>query len=103
MRTSEAFVLGAIGGAVVAWFWGRELGDYVGERTRGVRSKAADGVRVVEEKTEQVLNRGGDALRHADELLRGAKEQVTGALRTAGETIRPPRSPEVDPAGPRSG
>ena len=88
MRTSQAFVLGAIGGAAVAWLWGRELGDYVGERTRGVRGKAADGVRVVEEKTEEVLDRGGDALGRADEVLRGAKERVTGALRTAEETIR---------------
>jgi len=95
MRTSDAFVLGAIGGAVAAWLWGRELGDYVGDRTRGVRSKAADGVRAVEEKTEH-------ALRRADELLRGAKDHVTGALRTAQDTIRPALSPEVDPAGPRS-
>jgi hypothetical protein len=88
MRTSHALVLGAIGGATVAWLWGRELGAYVSERTRDVRGKAADGVRVVEEKTEQVLDRGGDTLRRADEVLRGAKEHVAGALRTAEETIR---------------
>jgi len=94
MRTSDAFVLGAIGGAVVAWLWGRELGDYVVERTRGVRSKAADGVRAVEERAGQALDRGGDALHRADELLQGAKEHVTGALRTAQETIRPALPPD---------
>ena len=89
MRTSQAFVLGAMGGAVVAWLWGRELEEYVGERTRGVRSKAADGVRAVEESTGRALDRGGDALRRADELLHDAKEHVTGALRAAEDTIRP--------------
>jgi hypothetical protein len=71
MRTSDALVLGAIGGAVVVWLWGRELGDYVAERTRGARSLAADGVQAVEEKTGQALDR------------------VTGALRAAQDTIRP--------------
>ena len=89
MRTSDAFVLGAIGGAVVTWFWGRELADYVEGMTRGVRSRAADGVQSVEERAAQALDRGGDALHRADDLLRDAKGQVTGALRAAQDTIRP--------------
>ncbi len=38
MRTSEAFVLGAIIGAAVVWLWGREMEAYVEEKTRGVRT-----------------------------------------------------------------
>ena len=49
MRTSKAFVLGAIMGAAVVWLWGREMEEYVAEKTRGVRTKAAEGVRAVEE------------------------------------------------------
>ncbi len=61
MRTSETFVLGAIMGAVVVWIWGKEIESYVGEKTRGVRAKAAEGLRAVEERTGTVLDHGGDA------------------------------------------
>ncbi len=60
MRTGKVFVLGAIIGAAVVWLWGREMGQYVEEKTRGVRTKAAAGVRVVEEAAGKVLGRGGD-------------------------------------------
>jgi len=89
MRTSEVFVLGAIMGAAVVWLWGREMEEYVKERTRGVRTNAADGVRAVEEKTGKVLDRGGDALRQADEFLQDTKEHVSEALRAGQRAIRP--------------
>jgi gas vesicle protein len=89
MRTSEAFVLGAIMGAAVVWLWGRQMEEYVEEKTRGVRTKAAEGVRAVEETTGKVLDRGGDALRRADEFLQDTKEQVSEALRAGQEAIRP--------------
>jgi hypothetical protein len=89
MRTSRAFVLGAIMGAAVVWLWGREVEEYVQEKTRRVRTKAAEGVRAVEEKTGQVLDRGGDALRRADEFLHETKQHVTEALRAGEEAIRP--------------
>ena len=89
MRTSERFILGAMTGAVVVWLWGREIEDYMGEKTRGVRTKAAEGVRVVEERTGRALDRGGDALRRADEFLQGTKEHVSEALRAAQDSIRP--------------
>ena len=89
MRTREAFVLGAIMGAAVVWLWGREMEEYVEERTRGVRTKAAEGVRAVEETAGRVLDRGGDALRRADEFLQDTKEHVSEALRAGEEAIRP--------------
>jgi hypothetical protein len=89
MRTSEAFVLGAIMGAAVVWLWGKEMEEYVEERTRGVRTKAAEGVRAVEKKAGRVLDRGGDALRRADEFLHDTKEHVSEALRAGEEAIRP--------------
>ncbi len=89
MRTSKIFVLSAIIGATVVWLWGRQMEEYVTERTRGVRTKAAEGVRAVEEKAEQVLDRGGDALHRVDDFLQATKTHVSGALRAGQESIRP--------------
>ena len=89
MRTSRAFVLGAIMGAAAVWLWGRELEAYVGDKTRGVRTKAAEGVRAVEETAGKVLDRGEDVLHRADEFLQHTKEQVSEALRAGEDAIRP--------------
>ena len=89
MRGSRIFVLGAIMGAAVVWLWGREMEAYVEEKTRGVRTKAAEGVRAVEETTGKVLDRGGEALRRADDFLQDTKGQVSEALRAGQEAIRP--------------
>ena len=89
MRTSGVFALGAIMGAAVVWLWGRPMEQYVEEKTRRVRMKAAEGVRAVEEKAGQVLDRGADALHRADDFLQGTKEHVSEALRAGQEAIRP--------------
>jgi len=89
MRTYEAFILGAITGAVVVWFWGKEIKGYVREQTRGVRTQAAEGLRAVEEGTGKVLDRGGEALRRAEGILQDTKEQVGDALRSGQDAIRP--------------
>jgi hypothetical protein len=89
MRTSEAFVLGAILGAAVVWLWGRDMEEYVEEKTRRVRTKAAEGVGAVEETTGKVLDRGGEALRRVDNFLQETKEHVSEALRAGQDAIRP--------------
>jgi len=89
MRTGGAFVLGAIMGAAVVWLWGRQVEAYVEEKTRRVRTKAAEGVRAVEETAGLVLDRGTDALRRADDFLHDTKEHVSEALRAWQEAIRP--------------
>ena len=89
MRTSEVFVLGTIVGAAVVWLWGREIEEYVGEKTRGVRARAAAGMQAVEEKTGKVLDRSGNSLRRAEEFLQDTKEHVSGALRAGQDAIRP--------------
>jgi hypothetical protein len=93
MRSSETFVLGAIAGGVIGWLWGREIGDYVGEKTRGVRTRAAEGLQAIDEGAGKVLDRGGDVLRRADGLLQDTKEHVSEALRVGQEAIRPPSAP----------
>ena len=89
MRIGGVFVLGAVMGAAAVWLWGRDMEEYVGEKTRGVRTKAAEGVRAVEEKLESALDRGGLALRRADEFVQDTKAHVSEALRAGEEAIRP--------------
>lgn len=89
MRTSDGFILGAITGAAIVWFWRREIEDFARDKTRGVRTHAADGLQAVAEGTGKVLDRGGDALRRAEAVVQDAKEQVGDALRRGQDAIRP--------------
>ena len=89
MRTSNGFILGAITGAAIVWFWRREIEDYARDKTRGVRTQAAEGLQAVEDSTETVLDRGGDALRRAEDVLQNTKQQVGDTLRTGPDAIRP--------------
>ena len=46
MRRDEAFLLGAMTGAVVVWWWGAKLENRV--ETRRLLTKAADDIQAVE-------------------------------------------------------
>jgi hypothetical protein len=50
MRAADVFTVGMIAGAVVVWLWGKELQDFVGAKTREVRTQAADAIGAVEDK-----------------------------------------------------
>ena len=89
MRTTEAFILGTVLGGVAVWLWGREIGGYVTEKTRGVRAQAADAMRAVEERTGQVPDGSGSSLRRAEGVLQDTKERVSSALRAGQDAIRP--------------
>jgi len=89
MRTSETFILGAITGGLVAWLWGKEITGYMRERTRGVRTQAAEGLQAVAEGTGAAFDRGGAALQRAEGILQDTKAQVGEALRSAQDAIRP--------------
>jgi hypothetical protein len=89
MRACETFVLGAIAGAAVMWLWGREIEDHVGDTARGVRAKAAEGMRAVGERAGKALDHGGHSLRRAEEFLQDTKEHVSEVLRAGQEAIRP--------------
>jgi gas vesicle protein len=75
--------------AAIVWLWGRKTEEYVEEKTRGLRTKAAEGVGAIEEKAEEVLDRGADALHRVDDFLQDTKEHVSEALRAGQEAIRP--------------
>ena len=89
MRTHEAFILGAITGAAIVWFWRRELEDYARDKTRGVRTRAAERLQAVADSTGKVLDRGGDALRRAEDVLQDTKAQVGDALRRGQDALCP--------------
>ena len=89
MRTSGVFCLGVITGAAIVWFWRREIEDYARDKTRGVRTKAAEGIRAIEEGTGKVLDRGGEALRRAEGILQDTKEHVSETLQKGQDAIRP--------------
>jgi len=89
MRTYEAFILGAVTSGLVAWFLGEEIAGYVRERTRGVRTQAAEGLQAVADGTGKALDRGGNALRRAEDFLQDTKEQVGEVLRGGRDAIRP--------------
>jgi hypothetical protein len=89
MRTIYAFVIGAIAGGIVVLFWGREIGEYVGEATSEVRAKAATGLRAVEQEAGAVLNRGVDGLRRAQEFVEETRGEVSEVLRAGQDLVRP--------------
>ena len=89
MRTSGVFCLGVITGATIVWFWRREIEDYARDKTRGVRTQAAEGLRAVGEGTGKLLDRGGEALRRAEGILQDTKEHVSETLQKGQNAIRP--------------
>jgi len=93
MRTYEAFMLGAVTSGLVAWFLGEEIAGYVRERTRGVRTQAAEGLQAVADGTGKALDRGGNALRRAEAVLEDTKAQVGEVLRGGRDAIRPAPAP----------
>ena len=43
------FTAGMITGAVVVWLWGKEIQDFLGAKTRDVRTQAADAIGTIED------------------------------------------------------
>lgn len=79
----RSFIVGAIAGGVVVWLYRDEMTRFMEERTRDVRSKAADGLERVQRTAEGVLDT--------------AKEQISAPLRTGQEMIRPTQESEGSP------
>lgn len=69
------FIAGAIAGGVAVWMWGDGLRDYLAERARGVRTRTADQIQVVQQAAETALTT--------------AKEQITSTLQSGQDAIRP--------------
>ena len=93
MRTGEAFILGTVMGGVAVWLWGREIEGFVGEKTRGVRTQAADAMREVDEKTRQMLTAAGTlcvAPKTSCRTRRGASARLSKQGKTLSARRRQP-------------
>ncbi|HTY77783.1 MAG TPA: hypothetical protein VMI34_08200 [Candidatus Bathyarchaeia archaeon] len=71
----RGFMLGALAGAVVVWYWRDQVRNYLDSKTRGMRGRAVDTLQSVEHTAEGVLDR--------------AKEQVSTTLQAGQDAIRP--------------
>jgi gas vesicle protein len=73
-----AFILGAVSGAAVALLYapatGRETREYLGDRAREGRQRAAEAA----EKGKEFINQGRDTIANALERGREAYEQARG-------------------------
>ena len=85
----RSFLVGAMVGGLVVWRWREEIQDYLANRTRGIRSSAADRLQSVEEKATSALDHAAIPLRRAEAALGHAKTQVRDTLRAGQDAIRP--------------
>ena len=82
-----AFILGAVSGAALALLYapksGRETRDYIGERAREGRQRAAGVAADVAAKGRDALSQGRDALNQGRETLSTAIERGKEAYQQA--------------------
>jgi hypothetical protein len=69
------FIFGALVGGLAVWYWGEEIRDYAENRTKGVRRSAANMIRAVGKKAEDVLD--------------ATKDQVSAVSTSGQDAIRP--------------
>jgi hypothetical protein len=69
------FVMGTLVGALAVWYWGEEIREYAESRTVGVRRSAAQMIRTVGKRAEDVLER--------------TKDQVSTVAQSGEDAIRP--------------
>lgn len=69
------FISGAIVGALALWIWGDKFRDYLAEATRGVRTRTADQIQLLQQTTESALTT--------------AQEHISSTLQTGQDAIRP--------------
>ena len=74
VSTTE-FMIGLVAGALVAWIWGDQIRQYADEHTRGIRTRAADRLQSMQEKTEGALDT--------------ARDQIKSTLQAGQEAVRP--------------
>ena len=65
----KSFILGALAGGAIVWFWGREIREYIDEQTVGMRQGLA--VR---------LQAAADALQSTANTLQSAKHTIQSGL-----------------------
>jgi len=65
----KSFILGAITGGAIVWFWGREIRQFIDEQTSGIREAAAG-----------KLQTAADSLHAAAGGIQAAKNTIESGL-----------------------
>jgi hypothetical protein len=65
----KSFILGAITGGAIVWFWGREIREYIDERTLGLRHSLASR-----------LQAAADSVQATADKLQNAKRSIESGL-----------------------
>jgi hypothetical protein len=74
------FILGALAGALAAWWWRGDIQHYVDDRLPRVRRQAADRLSAIEQRAEEALGRAKDTI----ERIRPSDEQSHAREMSAG-------------------
>jgi len=72
------FVLGALVGGLAVWYWGEEIREYAESRTHDVRKSAADVIRSVGKKAEDVL---GQTREQVDNVTQAGQDAIRSSQR----------------------
>jgi hypothetical protein len=56
------FILGAIAGGVAAWWWRKDIQNYMDEKLPDMRHKAADRLAAIENRAEEALGRAKSSI-----------------------------------------
>ena len=82
-------IIGALVGGAVVWMWRDQLATRIEEKTRTLRTKAAEGLDAAGQQAEAFLDR--------------AKPQITNTLRAGSEAVRPSGpQPQTDSPSPQA-
>ena len=80
------FILGAIAGGVAAWWWRKDIQNYMEEKLPDMRHKAADRLAAIENRAEEALGRAKSSI----EKMRptqgsgGTTRDISSSPRTGG-------------------
>lgn len=85
----RSFAVGALVGGLIVWRWRDEFREYVVNRTRRLRLRAADRLQSVEATATSAFDHAAQPLRRAEAALDHVKDHVRDALRTGQDAIRP--------------
>jgi hypothetical protein len=72
------FVLGALVGGLAVWYWGEEIREYAESRAHGVRKSAANVIRSVGKKAEDVL---GQTKEQVDNVTQAGQDAIRSSQR----------------------
>ena len=79
--------MGALVGGFAVWYWGEEIREYAESRSVGVRRSAANMIRSVGKKAEDVLDRTKEQVSAASKSGQDADPPASAVISTAEETM----------------